>query len=293
MATAIGFQFSTAKVIKEDQYPTIIDSDHCFHPNKKLFGMIVGLGCGLVTAIIFHFILLNPLLNAKKEFKLSLSFITQRFKKDDEKQIDEIPEYGEISKNLEISDATAKIGTNVNGHTNNGYANNYSSSTKGDLEKQEPNIKDQEFEMDNSLVPNEHEEVKKVFRPLQVVAAAFAALNHGGNDVGNCIGPLVVIWYVYKNPLDFSNHDDGDATFWLFWGGIGISLGLLIFGRRVIMTMGTKITPMTPSLGFVSVMSSTTIVMLCTLLGIPVSTTQCQVMALVGGGIARGWIDHG
>ena len=54
-----------------------------------------------------------------------------------------------------------------------------------------------------------------------------------------------------------------------------------------------KITPMTPSLGFVSVMSSTTIVMLCTLLGIPVSTTQCQVMALVGGGIARGWIDHG
>jgi len=66
-----------------------------------------------------------------------------------------------FQKNLEISDATAKIGTNVNGHTNNGYANNYSSSTEGDLEKQEPNIKDQEFEMDNSLVPNEHEEVKK------------------------------------------------------------------------------------------------------------------------------------
>ena len=105
----------------------------------------------------------------------------------------------------------------------------------------------------------EHDEIKKVFRPLQVMAAAFAALNHGGNDVGNCIGPLVMVWYVYKNPLDFSNHGDGDATGWLVWGGIGISLGLFVFGRRVIMTLGTKITPMTPSLGFVSVMSSTTI----------------------------------
>ena len=294
MATAIGFQFSTAKVIKEDQYLTIINSNHCFSPNKKLFGIIVGLVCGLVTAIIFHFILLESLLNAKQEFKLSLSFITKRLKKDDDEQIDiKIPECRKISKNLEISDAATKVGTNGNGHANNGYVNNY---TKEDLEKQEEPIKDQEFEMGcDPVVPNEHDEVKKVFRPLQVVAAAFAALNHGGNDVGNCIGPLVMVWYIYKNPLDFSNHsgDGADATFWLIWGGIGISLGLLSFGRRVIMTLGTKITPMTPSLGFVSVMSSTTIVMLCTLLGIPVSTTQCQVMAVVGGGIARGWIDHG
>ena len=147
MATAIGFQFSTAKVIiqnvylfhrffiffdkiffhfwlqviKEDQYPTIIDSDHCFHPNKKLFGILVGLGCGLVTAIIFHFILLKPLLNAKKEFKLSLSFITKKFKKDDE-QIGEIPDC-HISKNLEITNT--KIGTiNGNGHAN-GHVKDY------------------------------------------------------------------------------------------------------------------------------------------------------------------------
>merc|ERR1711862_1018957 len=58
-------------------------------------------------------------------------------------------------------------------------------------------------------------------------------------------------------------------------------MGLLMFGKRVIMTMGTKITPVSASL----------VGMGCTFLGIPTSTTHCQVMALVGAGIARGWID--
>merc|ERR1712063_109410 len=75
------------------------------------------------------------------------------------------------------------------------------------------------------------------------------------------------------------------------WGGLGIGVGLLMFGKRVIMTMGTKITPMTPSLGFIVVVSASLVVMGCTFLGIPTSTTHCQVMALVGAGIARGWIE--
>ena len=50
-----------------------------------------------------------------------------------------------------------------------------------------------------------------------------------------------------------------------------------MFGERVITTMGSKITPMTPSLGFVVVISSNFVLMLCTLVGIPTSTTQCQV----------------
>ena len=43
----------------------------------------------------------------------------------------------------------------------------------------------------------ENEQVRNVFRPLQVCAACFAAFNHGGNDVGNCIGPLVTIYVMY------------------------------------------------------------------------------------------------
>ena len=58
-----------------------------------------------------------------------------------------------------------------------------------------------------------------------------------------------------------------------------IQLGLIMFGERVITTMGSKITPMTPSLGFVVVISSNFVLMLCTLMGIPTSTTQCQVIS--------------
>ena len=135
----------------------------------------------------------------------------------------------------------------------------------------------------------EDKEIKNVFRPLQVIAAFFAALNHGGNDVGNCIGPLVTIYFIYKQPLTFDTSKDNILL--MAWGGLGIGVGLLMFGKRVIMTMGTKITPMTPSLGFIVVVSASLVVMGCTFLGIPTSTTHCQVMALVGGGIARGWID--
>merc|ERR1712048_1216606 len=83
---------------------------------------------------------------------------------------------------------------------------------------------------------DEPSEIKNVFRPLQFVVACFAALNHGGNDVGNCIGPLVTIWFIYKRPLgDLAGED---SLVWMAWGGIGISLGLFMFGKRVIMTMG-------------------------------------------------------
>jgi len=142
--------------------------------------------------------------------------------------------------------------------------------------------------------PMEDYKVKNVFQPLQVLAACFAALNHGGNDVGNCIGPLVTIFSMYSNPIDWRQTMEQDSAYvWKLWGGIGIGLGLMMFGEKVIRTMGSKITPMTPSLGFVVVSSSNLVVMFCSLTGIPTSTTQCQVMALMGAGVARGWVDSG
>ena len=51
----------------------------------------------------------------------------------------------------------------------------------------------------------ENEQVRNVFRPLQVCAACFAAFNHGGNDVGNCIGPLVTIYVMYAVSHTFQN----------------------------------------------------------------------------------------
>ena len=50
------------------------------------------------------------------------------------------------------------------------------------------------------LQDDESQEIKNIFRPLQVLSACTAALAHGGNDVGNAIGPLVLIWLVFEVP---------------------------------------------------------------------------------------------
>ena len=87
--------------------------------------------------------------------------------------------------------------------------------------------------------------VGKLFSTLQVLTAAFGSFAHGGNDVSNAIGPLIALWLVY---------DTGDVQtkvqtpiYLLIYGGVGISLGLWIWGRRVIKTMGEDLTKITPS----------------------------------------------
>ena len=65
----MGFFMSTAKSI---QPPTLVTSETCLNPNKPLFGLLVGLATGLLAAVPFHFLILDQLLNAKKDFKLSL-----------------------------------------------------------------------------------------------------------------------------------------------------------------------------------------------------------------------------
>ena len=125
---------------------------------------------------------------------------------------------------------------------------------------------------------------------LQVLAACFGALSHGSNDVGNCIGPLVTIWHIYRSPIHY-DADSSPVYGVLFWGGLGIALGLVCLGERVIVTMGSKISKVTPSLGFTVVMTASIVVMVCSIAGIPTSTTHCQVMGVVGAGVARGWVN--
>ena len=62
-----------------------------------------------------------------------------------------------------------------------------------------------EIESVKDSLEEENEQVRNVFRPLQVCAACFAAFNHGGNDVGNCIGPLVTIYVMYAVSHIFQN----------------------------------------------------------------------------------------
>ncbi len=124
------------------------------------------------------------------------------------------------------------------------------------------------------------------FKFLQVFTAGYVAFAHGANDVANGIGPLAGIWTIYRHGIVGLK---SEVPIWILaLGGVGIVLGLAVFGHRVIETVGTKITSITPSRGFSAEFGAATAVLVFSKLGMPVSTTHTLVGAVIGVGLARG-----
>ncbi|KAL7976919.1 hypothetical protein Chor_008868 [Crotalus horridus] len=118
-------------------------------------------------------------------------------------------------------------------------------------------------------------EVHLLFHFLQILTACFGSFAHGGNDVSNAIGPLVALWLIYDQ--GHVTQDSPTPVWLLLYGGIGICVGLWVWGRRVIQTMGKDLTPITPSSGFTIELASAFTVVIASNVGLPVSTTHCKV----------------
>ncbi|XP_071493358.1 sodium-dependent phosphate transporter 1-B-like [Diadema antillarum] len=131
----------------------------------------------------------------------------------------------------------------------------------------------------------DHPVVAKLCTPLQILSAIFASFAHGGNDVSNAIGPLVALWSIYSS--GGVDQKQGTPIWILVYGGFGITVGLWLLGRRVIETVGSKLTPMTPSSGFTIELGAAATVLLASNIGIPISTTHCKVGSVVAIGRVR------
>ncbi|XP_037904768.1 sodium-dependent phosphate transporter 1-A-like [Hermetia illucens] len=94
----------------------------------------------------------------------------------------------------------------------------------------------------------EETEVSKLFSFLQILTATFGSFAHGGNDVSNAIGPLIALYMVYKEGSVLQKSETPLPI--LVYGGVGISVELWLWGRRVIETIGNDLTKITPSTGF-------------------------------------------
>lgn len=127
-------------------------------------------------------------------------------------------------------------------------------------------------------------EVSLLFQFLQILTACFGSFAHGGNDVSNAIGPLVALFLIYETG-DVSSKV-ATPIWLLLYGGVGICMGLWVWGRRVIQTMGKDLTPITPSSGFSIELASALTVVIASNIGLPISTTHCKV----GSVVSVGWL---
>jgi PiT family inorganic phosphate transporter len=133
--------------------------------------------------------------------------------------------------------------------------------------------------------------VERVFRYLQVITACFVAFAHGSNDVANSIGPLAAIVSLFDGTSWAGGPIQMNVpvpTWVLGLGGLGIVIGLATYGYKVIKTIGSKITDITPSRGFAAEFGAATTIMVGTKAGIPLSTTHTVVGSVIGVGFARG-----
>ncbi len=129
-------------------------------------------------------------------------------------------------------------------------------------------------------------QVEKVFSTLQIMTACYMAFAHGANDVANAIGPLAAAVNIANDGIGGLT---GEIPIWvLAIGGIGIVSGLAMLGYKVMATVGHSITGISPTRGFAAAFAAATTVLVCSKLGLPVSTTHVLVGAVIGIGLLRG-----
>lgn len=137
-----------------------------------------------------------------------------------------------------------------------------------------------------SDLPRENFEfVEKIFSILMGLTACAMVFAHGSNDVSIAVGPISAVFSVSQG---FIHQQNALPSWVVFLATAGVIAGLIMYGRKVIQTVGHGITALTPSRAFCATLAAAATVIVSTSTGIPVSATQTLVGAVLGVGLARG-----
>jgi PiT family inorganic phosphate transporter len=117
---------------------------------------------------------------------------------------------------------------------------------------------------------------EQIFGWLLLVMVIIICLSRGGNDVAKAIG-LLTIFFV--EPIELS--------LLLLMGGVGMGIGLLVLGRRVVRTVGIELTELRPSASFSSATAGAIVLLVGTMLGIPLAATHILITSVIGVGMAN------
>lgn len=152
----------------------------------------------------------------------------------------------------------------------------------------QPLISRKANQMSPKTVNEEKDGVNSLFTVPLICAAALLSFAHGANDVANAIGPLAAI-----NEAILNNGVVAKATIplWVMMvGAIGIAIGLILFGPKLIRTVGTEITELDKTRAFCIAMAAAITVIIASQLGLPVSSTHIAVGGVFGVGFLREYL---
>jgi len=142
---------------------------------------------------------------------------------------------------------------------------------------------------DNTILGNDRKSINQLFTFPLIFAAALLSFAHGANDVANAIGPLAAI-----SDAVLSGGISGKAgiPFWVMAiGALGISLGLALYGPKLIKTVGSEITELDQIRAFSIAIAAAITVIIASQLGLPVSSTHIAVGGVFGVGFLREWLE--
>lgn len=137
-------------------------------------------------------------------------------------------------------------------------------------------------------LPNEKASVNRLFTVPLIFAAALLSFAHGANDVANAVGPLAAI---NEAIMAGDVATKAPIPIWVMLvGAIGISLGLALYGPKLIRTVGSEITELDQMRAFCIAMAAAITVIIASQLGLPVSSTHIAVGGVFGVGFLREYL---
>ena len=138
---------------------------------------------------------------------------------------------------------------------------------------------------------NNREGVNRLFTIPLIISAALLSFAHGANDVANAVGPLAGV-------VDALTAGEGGSSkvaipLWVMAiGAIGISVGLALFGPKLIRTVGSEITELDRARAFCIALAAAITVIIASQLGMPISSTHVALGAVFGVGFLREFIEQ-
>jgi len=146
-----------------------------------------------------------------------------------------------------------------------------------------------QIELKKDTIENSRDSINILFTVPLIFAAALLSFAHGANDVANAIGPLAAI---SDAVMSGGISAKAEIPLWVMAvGALGITIGLALYGPKLIRTVGSEITELDQMRAFSVAMAAAITVIIASQLGLPVSSTHIAVGGIFGVGFLREYLE--